>query len=60
MKNFEDDYNYNILRDIYAKLEFEFDEETAPPEVYCLVDQIRDLLDDACAIYESGEDEAND
>lgn len=55
-KNFEDDSNYQALRDAYTTLEVEFDEATAPAGVSSLVYQIKDMLDDACRIYEDGDD----
>ena len=50
------DKNYVILRDAYTALDFEFDEATAPAEVVSLVLEAKDLLDDACRIYEDGDD----
>ena len=50
------DKNYVILRDAYIALDFEFDEATAPAEVVSLVLEAKDLLDDACRIYEDGDD----
>lgn len=52
MKNFEDDSNYNILRDAFTALEMEFDETRAPAKVIGLVYSAKDLLDDACREYE--------
>lgn len=54
-KNFEDDNNYQILRDAYTALEIKFDEVTAPAKVADLVFEAKDLLDDALSVYESGE-----
>lgn len=50
------DKNYVILRDAYTALDFEFDEAKAPAKVISLVLEAKDLLDDACRIYEDGDD----
>lgn len=50
------DKNYEILRDAYTAIEFEFDEAKAPAKVVSLVLEVKDLLDDACRIYEDGDD----
>ena len=50
------DKNYEILRDAYTALDFEFDAAKAPAEVVSLVLEAKDLLDDACRIYEDGDD----
>lgn len=54
--DFITDKNYVILRDAYTALDFEFDEATAPAKVVSLVLEAKDLLDDACRIYEDGDD----
>ena len=54
--DFITDKNYVILRDAYTALDFEFDAAKAPAEVVSLVLEAKDLLDDACRIYEDGDD----
>ena len=54
--DFITDKNYVILRDAYTALEFAFDAAKAPAGVLSLVLEAKDLLDDACRIYEDCDD----
>ena len=54
--NIKIDRNYEILRDAWSALDMEFEYESAPERVLDLVMEAKDLLNEACGIYEADDD----
>ena len=53
------DKNYEIIRDAYCMLEADLDYANLPRGVIGLILSAKDLLDEACRIYEFGDDETD-
>ena len=58
--NLKTDRNYETLRLVWNALDKKINYASAPPEVIGLILDAKDLLEDACRIYEESDNETDD